>query len=122
MYSQAVKKFKILYQKISEVTPSCLLMMVQGDLSAITLTHWIKAFSTGTLTAIGMILLSFIKSNKEFYENKYLLAGLTSIVTMIVDYKIHPSHYSGNYTEALMTGLAAGIICFIMTKFWKKDN
>jgi hypothetical protein len=115
-----ISKFSILYQKISEVTPACLLMMVQGDLTAITLTHWIKAFSTGTLTAIGMIILSFIKGNKEFYENKYLLAALTSIVTMVVDYQIHPSHYQGNYTEALMTGLAAGVISIVMTKFWNK--
>lgn len=117
-----IEKWDILYKKISEVTPACLLMMVQGDLTAITLTHWVKAFSTGSLTAIGMIVLSFIKSNKDFYENKYLLAALTSLVTMVVDYQIHPSHYTGAYTEALMTGLAAGTISIIMTKFWNKNK
>ena len=115
-------KFKIFYQKITEVTPSCLLLMVQGDLAALTLTHWIKALSTGGLTGLGMVLLSFIKSNKQFYENEYLLASLTSLVTMVVDYQMHPSHYTGNYTEAIMTGLASGSLSIVMSKFWNKNK
>ena len=116
-----LSKWKIIYQKISEVTPACLLLMVQGDITAITMAHWIKALTTALITSLSMVALSFIKSNKDFYDNKYLLAALTSFVTMVVDYQVHPSHYKGNYTEAIMTGLAAGIFCLIMSKFWKKN-
>ena len=115
-----LSKFGIFYKKISEVIPACLLLMTKGDISAITLKHWEKAFSTGILTAFCMVVLSFIKNNQDFYKNKYLLSTLTAFVTMIVDFQMHPSHYQGNYTEALMTGFAAGAFCFIMSKFWDK--
>jgi hypothetical protein len=41
---------------------------------------------------------------------------------MLVDSQIHPSHYKGNYTEALLTGLAAGALSIIMSKFWDKNK
>ena len=114
------EKWEIFYQKVGEVTPACLLMMVQGNVAAITIGHFIKAFTTGGTTALAMIALSFISTNKDFYKNKYLLAGLTGFVTMVVDLMVHPSHFGGESTEAIATGLAAGVLCLIMSKFWKK--
>jgi hypothetical protein len=95
-------------------------MMVQGNLAAITVGHFVKAFTTGGATAIAMIVLSFFSPNKDFYKNKYLLAGLTGFVTMVVDLMVHPSHFGGEHTEAIVTGIAAGALALIMGKFWKK--
>lgn len=122
MNKVVLDKFTMFYKKATEVTPACLLLMTKGDLSAITLTHWIKALSTGSLTALCMVILSFVKSNDKFYKNEYLLATLTSFITMIVDYNTHPSHYQGNFTEAIVTGIAAGVISIVMFKFWKNDK
>lgn len=116
------EKWEIFYQKVGEVLPACLLMMVQGNVLAITGTHFVKALTTSSTTAFAMIVLSFIPSNKEYYRDKYLIAGVTAFVTMCVDFFVHPSHFGGLTGEAISTGLAAGVLCLIMSKFWKTEK
>lgn len=113
------EKWEIFYNKLGEVTPACLLMMVQGDITAITSTHFIKAFTTGTFTALAIIVLSLMP-NKEYFKDNYMLAGLTAFITMVIDFMVHPSHFGNATMEAVLTGLAAGVLCLIMSKFKNK--
>ena len=110
------EKFNIFTGRVVQATPACLMAMVQGNVTAITSGHWIKALETGASTGLLVIAASLAFKEKEIYENKYVISALTSIATMIADYAMHPSHFGGPSTEAIVTGLAAGVLCFIMAK------
>jgi hypothetical protein len=115
-----ISRGNILMRRISEATPACLMVMVQGNIAAITPEHWIKAFQTGILAGIGAVILSFAPIN-EWRDNKYTIAGTTGFVTAIADYLTHPTHFGGPTTEALVTGMAAGLLCIVFSGIGKKE-
>ena len=41
------EKFNIFWRRIVEASSSCLIMMTQGKVLAITISHWITALKTG---------------------------------------------------------------------------
>ncbi|NDB60951.1 hypothetical protein EB001_21275 [bacterium] len=113
------EKLTILWRRIVEATSSCLIMMTQGNVLAITIGHWITALKTGFLTGIMAIAVA-IFGNKEMQENKYVVAGITGFLTAIADLFVHPSHYGGVHTEAVITGIGAGLLCIALSNIGKK--
>ena len=108
-------KLKIFFSKVSEATPSCLLTMVQGNVAAITIDHWVKAIQVGAITGALAVGLSFF-GNEELKNNKYVLAGLTGFLTAIADFVSHPSHFGGQSSEAIITGIGAGLLCLALSR------
>lgn len=92
-----------LIERAGEVWLSCMLFMVQGNLAAITMNHGITALkvSLGVVTTY-FVAKKILKVN-QFWKTLVLLA----IITMIIDYLIHPTHFGEAWTEAVMTGLGA---------------
>jgi hypothetical protein len=107
-------KWRIFFGRLIQAAPPCLLLMVQGNFSAIELKHWVIAVQTGVLTGIIAIAVSFCFREKDWHENKYVLAAITSICTAIADRITHPTHFGNDVSEALVTGMAAGLLCFVM--------
>jgi hypothetical protein len=114
------EKAAIFGKRITEISPACLMMMVQGDVKAITITHWITALKTGALAAIAIVILSFI--DKSLQKNKFAVAGMTGFMTVIADRLSHPSHFWGVNGEAIATGIAAGLLCLAMSGVWGKKK
>jgi hypothetical protein len=112
------EKLEIFIRRLSEATPSCLMMMVQGNALAITLAHWMKALQVGFLTGLLAVFISF-SDRKELQDNKYVIAGLTGFLTTISDFVLHPSHFGGVSTEAVVTGIAAGLLCLALSTIGK---
>jgi uncharacterized YccA/Bax inhibitor family protein len=113
------EKLEIFIRRLSEATPSCLMMMVQGNAFALTFGHWIKALQVGATTGLLAVLVSF-SGRKELQENKYVIAGLTGFLTAISDFLLHPSHFGGVSTEAIATGIGAGLLCLALSNIGKK--
>ena len=113
------EKLKIFTRRLSEATPACLLLMVQGNVLALTLPHWIKAFQTGAFTGACAVCVSFF-DRKELQENKFVVAGLTGFFTAVSDFIMHPSHFGGPSTEAIVTGIGAGLLCLALSQIGKK--
>ena len=107
-------KLTLAGRKFSEAWTSCLLCMVQGDLSVISLSHIITAGKTGLLTAMSVLLLSY---SKHFSYSTYTLAWLTGVLTMLADMIIHPPHY---IAESVITGVGAGVLAILLDKLLKK--
>lgn len=103
------EKSIIFVRRLSEAFPACLFVMVKGDLSVLTWGHWGVALRTGLTTAAVMVALSFIEK-KEWLHNRYTTGALTGLATVGSDYAIHPASFSG---EAVITGVAAGILCVL---------
>lgn len=112
------EQLNIFIRRFSEAMPACLMVMVQGNALALSVNHWIKACETGALAGLIMVGLSFTP-RKDLMDNKYAVAGLTGFATAVADYFIHPTHFGGEFTEALVTGIAAGLLCLALSAFKK---
>jgi len=92
-------KIKYWIEKFIEPWTACMLCMVQGDLSVITLQHAITAGKTGVIAATVLTLTPF--------NNKIINYWLLGLATMGADFITHPTHFGLVWTEALVTGIIA---------------
>ena len=109
-----MNKLKLFGQKFFEAWSACSLVMVQGDLSALSLKHFLIAAKVGSLTGIAFVLVSLIG-----VKNKYAPIWLTGVLTSIADILVHPTNFGPHYAEAVTTGFVAAIFALILTKLNK---
>ena len=115
------QKVELFSKRIVEATSACLIMMTQGKLLAITLGHWVVALKTGFLTGLMAVAVS-IFGNQQYQDNKYVVAGMVGFLTAIADLIVHPTHFGGVYTEAIVTGIGAGLLCIALSYIKKSDK
>ena len=111
-------KLHILWRRIVEATSSCLIMMTQGNVLAITIGHWLTALKTGFLTGIMAVAVA-VFGNQKMQDNKFVISGITGFLTAIADLIVHPSHFGGPNTEAIVTGIGAGLLCLALSQIGK---
>jgi len=104
------RKIAPFVENISEATAACLVTMVQGNLLAITLGHWLVASQTcivaGTV-ASGLLLIW--RSSKP-----WMIASILGVVTAVVDYFVHPGQFGPLLMEAIVTGIGAGALSYLV--------
>jgi hypothetical protein len=92
--------------KAVEAGAVCMLLMVQGHLGAITMTHVGIASQTGVLAIVPVLGVSFTRHARHF-ANRWTASALLGVCTFAADAVIHESHYGGEYIEAALTGIGA---------------
>ncbi len=92
--------------KAAEAGGVCLLMMVGGDLLALTPEHVVVAGKTGLLAVFPAVAVSFTRYGRHLV-NRWTSSALLAVCTFLADAAVHPSHYPGEFTEAALTGLGA---------------
>jgi hypothetical protein len=92
--------------KALEAGAVCLLLMVQGVIAGITLTHLAIAGQTGLLAVSPALGLTFTQYARHF-ANRWISSGFLGVTTFAADAIMHGSHYPGAYTEAALTGIGA---------------
>ena len=112
------QKFKLFITPFCEATPACLLVMVQGNIWLATMGHLQKALETGFLTGLGVLVLSFF--SHRWFSNKYIVAALTGAMVFVADLIVHPSHFGGFATEAIVTGAFTAMISLVLNVTGKK--
>jgi hypothetical protein len=50
------------------------------------------------------------------------MAGIIGFFTAVADMMTHPTHFGGPSTEAIVTGIGAGLLCLTMCKVWSKNS
>ena len=96
-------------ENIAESGAACLVTMVQGNILALGLSHWIIASQTGLVA--GTAAAAAITLAKT--ENRWILAGVLGGCTAVVDYFVHPGMIGdGAATEAIITGLGAAVLSY----------
>lgn len=103
------KKVAPFVENIAEATTACLVTMVQGNLLALGLSHWIIASQTGI--AAGSITAAAILLSRT--DKRWLISLLLGLVTAVVDYFVHPGMFGTAVTEAIVTGTGAAILSYI---------
>ena len=114
-------KLNIFLKRLSESTTSCMVMMTQGNLLAITVYHWQKALQVGLIASVATLAV-VIYGNKDWADNKFAMAGIIGFFTAVADMMTHPTHFGGPSTEAIVTGIGAGLLCLVMSKIWSKHS
>ena len=92
--------------KAVEAGAVCLVLMVQGDLTAITLAHLAIATKTGLLAVVPALGVTFTTQVRHLL-NRWTASVFLGVCTFLADAAMHGSHYPGEYTEAALTGAGA---------------
>ena len=105
---------KTFLHKFGIAWTSCMVVMVQGDISGLTTKHAIVASKTGFITGLLVVLMSLVK-----IQFKYKFPAFVFVGCLIADFVSHPSHFSG---ESFITAFVAALISYYgaMSKFSKK--
>ena len=106
------KKAQPFVENISEATVACLVTMVQGNVLALGLSHWLIATQTGVVA--GSITSAAILLAKA--SDPRIIAATLGLITAVVDYYMHPSMIEGPaFLEAIITGVGAAILSYLVT-------
>ena len=103
-------KITTLSESIAESTTACLVMMVQGNMLALTLAHLAIASETGIIAgALTSIVVFAARTNM-----RWIISVVLGVVTAVVDFFVHPGQFGPAAAEALATGLAAGLLSYLV--------
>ena len=107
-------RFMMCGHKAVEAAAVCTILMVQGDIAGITLTHLAIASKTGLL-AMSPVLGVTLTRHARHLANRWLCSTLLAVSAFAADAWIHKSHYPGAYTEAAMTAAGAFVFSLIIS-------
>lgn len=98
------KKLSSLVENVAESGTACLVTMVQGNVLALGLSHWLIASQTGVVAgAASVAALSVARTT-----NRWGIAAVLGLTTAVVDYFVHPGMLGhSDWVEAAVTGLGA---------------
>lgn len=102
-------KIKPLLENVSESAAACLVTMVQGNLFAIGLSHWLIASQTGLVA--GLVTTGAIIATQT--DKRWVISALLGITTAVVDFFMHPGSFGPVFMEALVTGIGAAVLSYI---------
>ena len=103
------KKVAPFIEYFSESSAACLVTMMQGNLLAVTVSHLLIASQTGVIAA-AIATVSIIATKTR---NRWMISAMLGVTTAVVDYYVHPGMFGSAATEAIVTGLAAGILSYL---------
>ena len=102
-------KIEPFVENIAESTTACLVTMVQGNLLALTLSHWLIASQTGV--AAGVVTSAAILVSRT--RRRWIVSAVLGVATAVVDYLVHPGQFGPVYLEALLTGFGAALFSHV---------
>jgi hypothetical protein len=92
--------------KAVEVAGVCMLLMVQGNIAGLTVTHLGVATQTGLLAVVPVLGITLTR-DVHHLANRWAASSVLAVCTFVADAAIHGSHYPGAYTEAALTAVGA---------------
>ena len=109
------EKLTPIVENVAESTAECLVTMVQGNLLAVGLSHWIIASQTGVVAgAVTSLALIATQTDK-----RGVVAILLGVVTTVVDFFMHPGGFGPVFMEALVTGAGAALLSWIVGSIYR---
>ena len=108
-------KIKPFLENVSESTAACLVTMVQGNIFAIGLSHWLVASQTGLVA--GLVTTGAIIATQT--DKRWAVSAFLGVTTAIVDFFMHPGSFGPVFMEALVTGVGAAVLSFSVGTAWR---
>lgn len=108
--TQESGKIATLAEGIAESTTACLVMMVQGNVLALTVGHLAIASQTGVIAgAVASVVVLAART-----RTRWIASVVLGVVTATADFFVHPGQFGPVFAEALATGLGAGLLSFLL--------
>jgi hypothetical protein len=108
--SQTNSRVAPFIEYVAESASACLVTMVQGNVLAVTVSHLLIATQTGVVagvaTAAGLLIART--------DKRWVVALVIGIATTIVDYFVHPGMFGTAVSEAIVTGIVAGMFSYLI--------
>lgn len=115
------RKITPFVENIAESTAACLITMVQGNILAFTLSHWLIASQTGLLAgSIAAVAVIAAQTHK-----RWVISVVLGVTTAIVDYFVHPGGFGPVIMEAIVTGVAASLLSYVIGsayRYWHRTH
>ena len=108
------KSAKPFVEYASESTMACVVTMAQGNLLALTLGHLMVAFETGIIA--GLITAISVYAAKT--HARWMIAIILGVITGLVDFYVHPGTFGSFATEAIVTGIGAAVLSYLVGVLW----
>lgn len=97
-------------ENIAESATACLLTMVQGNLLALGLSHWLIASQTGAVAGtISAAAILIFKTSK-----RWIISLVLGLATAVVDFFVHPGMFGPVVMEAIVTGIGAAVLSYLV--------
>jgi hypothetical protein len=94
----------------AESTTACLVTMVQGNILALGVSHILIASQTGIIAGtIAYIAILLARTGKQ-----WIVSIILGLATGIVDFFVHPGMFGTVATEAVVTGLGAAVLSYLV--------
>ena len=104
------KKIVPFVEYSAESMTACLVLMVQGNMLALTVTHLLTASQTGIIAGgIAAVGLYFARASR-----RWIISIVLGMTTAVVDYFVHPGMFGSVVTEALVTGAGAAVLSYLV--------
>lgn len=100
------KKLGTVLENVAESGAACLVTMVQGNVLALGLSHWLIASQTGLVAGTAAAAALTLART----DNRWIVAALLGVTTALVDYFMHPGSFGWAATEAMVTGAGAAAL------------
>lgn len=94
----------------AESTAACLVTMVQGNVLILGLGHLVIASQTGFAAGLIAYVSVFLAKAK----NQWKVSLILGLATTIADYFVHPGMFGPVATEAVVTGLGAAGLSYLI--------
>jgi len=95
---------------VAESATACLVTMVQGNILAVTLSHVLIASQTGVIAAAIAAASLFVSRT----DRRWIISTVLGLTTGVVDYFVHPGMFGTVVTEAIVTGVVAGVLSYLV--------
>lgn len=109
-------KAALFAENVGESSAACLVAMVQGNVLAVTAAHWLIAIETGLAAGLLASVALFVTR----VTDRVRIAIVLAVVTGLVDYLVHPGMIGSGPTEAILTGLGAGVLSLAAGALWSR--
>jgi hypothetical protein len=100
--------------KAVETGGVCLVLMTQGRLEEATLAHVLIAAKTGVLAVFPVLGITLTKYAR-YLGNRWTSSLFVGTCGFLADGVAHHSHYPGEYTEAVLTGIGTFIFSILVS-------
>ncbi len=103
-------------ENIGESTTACLITMVQGNLFALSLGHWIVASRTGVLAGLAASALILLAKT----DRRWVISLVLGVSTAVVDFFVHPGQFGPVAAEAIVTGAGAAALSYLVASLVRR--
>ncbi len=104
------QKIAPVVEYVAESATACLVTMVQGNMLALTVSHLVIASQTGVIAGVFAAVALYVSRT----DRRWLVSTVLGVATAIADYFVHPGMFGAVATEAIVTGVAAGILSHLI--------